>query len=128
MTIRFENSVEALLERVPAFADARAHDSSFISYMDPEPYLVFGDFGRFLKDLIVREPQTAGERKTLAEALGVIEDMANSTDVEVLNLVVVCVFETLTGYPKAVTFAQQHLSGKALDLFMRVKQGWVLNT
>jgi hypothetical protein len=59
-----ENATAALLERVPAFAEARAKDDSFISHDDDGPYVCFGDLDRYLLELLGRESKTPGEAET----------------------------------------------------------------
>lgn len=123
-SMTYQNAVNILLRRVPAFAVARAQDESYMSHDDDSPYLVFGDFGRFLKYLLKYESDASKSASTLTEAFKLLGEMVTSTDDEVANLAEVGVFEVLTDSPESITAARQYLSGKALDIFERVVNVW----
>lgn len=108
-----QNTISELLRRVPAFAKARSVDSSFMSYEDDSPYLVFGDFGLFLlKHLRDRQPDL-GDENFLREAFGLVDEMLTSSDPELINLAQVGVMEVLADSPQALRIAQGYLSQRA---------------
>jgi hypothetical protein len=117
--------VEVLLKRIPTFAAARALDDSYLSHDDDGAYLVFGDFGRFLTGLILRESNTEESARVLREAFKLVGEMATSPDDEVTNTIVVGVLESLADSPECVATARRMLSGRALALFERTAKGWM---
>lgn len=119
------NAVEVLLERVPAFAAARALDYSHMSHDDSSPYLVFGDFAGFLRELIVHKLGAEDTSNILAESFRLLSEMATSPNDELANLAVVGVFEVLADSPESVAVARKQLSRKALKVFDRVLRGWI---
>ena len=112
-----ENVVAALRERVPAFAAARFKDESFISHEDDSPYLCFGDLGRFLLDLVSRKSNTAEEIDTIRGSFDLLNEMGNSSNPEVVNIVAVTVFEMLTDAPEGIAAARSYLSEQAANEF-----------
>lgn len=122
--ITYHNAVDALLKRVPAFAAARALDESGMSYDDDSPYLVFGDFARFIIDLVKRASDTPETADTLAKSFQLLGEMVTSSDDEVANLAEASVFEVLTDTPESIAATRQYLSGKALQVFEQVVNVW----
>ncbi|HZE73071.1 MAG TPA: hypothetical protein VE135_26475 [Pyrinomonadaceae bacterium] len=115
-----ENATATLLERVPAFAEARAKDDSFISHEDDSPYLCFGDLDRYLLELLGRESNTPREAETTRQIFGLLNDMGNSSDPYVVNIVSTTAFEGLAGMPEGIVAARSHLTGQAAAEFERV--------
>jgi hypothetical protein len=74
-----ENAVSELLRKVPAFQKVRPSDSSFLSHDDESPYLVFGDFGRFLVTHINGERPEAHEG-FLTNAFQFVDEMLTSSN------------------------------------------------
>ena len=120
-----ERAVAELLKRVPAFAAARAQGESYISYDDDSPYLVYGDFSRFLTELILNRAGSVTTDGTLAASFLLLSEVATSPNAEVADLAVVGVFESLTDHPDCVTVAREMLSPAALKVFERVLRGWI---
>ena len=120
-----DNAVEILLERVPAFAAARALDESYMSYDDDDPYLVYGDFARFLRELIVHKLEATETSDILAQSFRLLSEMANSSNNELANIAVVGVFEVLADSPESTAVARKQLSRKARKVFDRVLRGWI---
>jgi hypothetical protein len=119
-----ERAVEELLRRIPAFAAERARDESYISYADDSPYLVYGDFARFLEQLILNRSSSAMEG-ILAESFALLSELATSPNDEVADLAVVGVFEQLADCPDCIPLARSMLSKDAAKLFDRVLRGWI---
>ena len=114
-----ENAAAVLLERVPAFAGARAEDDSFISHEDDSAYLCFGDLDRYIRELLSRGSSTAAEAETITQIFQLLNEMGNSSDPEVVNIVATTVFEGLAGMPEGIAMARSGLSGQAADEFER---------
>jgi len=102
-------AVESLLSRVPEFAETRARDTSFISHgRNDAPYLVFGDFGLFLLKRLTESPSHAQ-----SEWWELINEMLNSNDPHISNLIHVGVLEVLSDDPVALAIAKRNLSALA---------------
>jgi hypothetical protein len=114
-----DNVVAALLERVSAFARARATDESFISHDDGGPYLCFGDLGLYLREVLDRGPHTPEEAEAVRQSFALLDEMGNSPDPEVVNIAQVGVFESLRGRPECEAAARHYLTGEAAIWFER---------
>lgn len=119
------NAVEDLLRRIPAFAAERSRDESYISYDDDSPYLVYGDFARFLEQLILDPSRSAGTEAIVAESFSLLSELSTAPSDEVADLAIVGVFEPLADCPDCIPVARSMLSKDAVKLFDRVMKGWV---
>ena len=119
-----KNIVAELTRRVPAFAEARDQNESYLSHGDTSPYLVFGDFARFLINTIKEEPRNLEAEAILRDSFDLLSEMATSPDDDLVNLAQVGVFEVLTDSPEAVLVARQYLAGEAADVFEHVVELW----
>jgi hypothetical protein len=122
---RPEQAVEALLKRVPSFAAARAEDESYISHNDNGAYLVFGDFARFLTELILDQSRAADKADVLTESFKLLSELATSSNDELANIAVVGAFEMLADCPDCIVLAKKMLSKDAAKVFDRVLRGWI---
>jgi len=120
-----DKAVEELLKRVPSFAAARAQDESYISHKDNGPYLVYGDFARFLTELIVDKSQAADKAEVLAESFRLLSELATSSNDEVANIAVVGVFEVLADCPDCIVLTKKMLSKDAAKVLKRMLRGWI---
>lgn len=120
-----EEAVEALLKRVPSFAAARAEDESYISHNDDGAYLVYGDFARFLTELIMDQSRVADKADVLAESFKLLSELATSSNDELANIAVVGAFEMLADCPDCIVLAKKMLSKDAAKVFNRVLRGWI---
>ena len=121
-----EEAVEALLKRVPSFAAARSQDEAYISHNDNSPYLVYGDFARFLTELILGWSQMSEDKAdVLAESFKLLSELATSPDDKIANLAVVGVFEELADCPDCVILAKKMLSKSAAKVLNQVLRGWI---
>ncbi|HKO61399.1 MAG TPA: hypothetical protein VJV03_09585 [Pyrinomonadaceae bacterium] len=108
-----------LLKRVPAFAEARTEDDSFISHDDDGPYLCFGDLDRYLLELLTQESNTPHAAETTRQIFELLNEMGNSSDPNVVNIVATTVFEGLAGMPEGVIAGRRNLTGQAAEEFER---------
>src|SRR5688572_28923123 len=89
---QLNKAVESLLGRVPEFAKARSKDSSFMSHgRDDAPYLVYGDFGFFLRRELEHTETHRAHQPLLRSAFLLIDEMLTSPDPELANLMHVAV-------------------------------------
>lgn len=123
-SVTSDGPVQALLRRVPLFAAARASDESYMSHDDDGPYLVFGDFARFLIDVVTGKSHASERDKLLTASFELLGEMATSPDDEVVNLAEVGVFEVVRDSPEGVAAARKYLTDKALPVFERVVSLW----
>ena len=120
-----DDAVQALLMRVPTFGAARSQDESYISHNDDGPYLVYGDFARFLTELIMDKSGSAEKTDVLTESFKLLSELAASPNTEVANIAVVGVFEELADCPDCIDLAKKMLSKDAAKVFERVLRGWI---
>ena len=114
---QLNEAVELLLNQVPEFAEARSRDASFMSYNDDSPYLVFGDFGLFLREQLKNRPLRGTNEDWLQPSVDVIDKLLTSSDPEVSNLIQVGVLEILSDFPTAMNLVKPHLSTQGQEKF-----------
>ena len=115
----YENLVAELLQRVPVFARERERDDSFISHDDDSPYLVFGDLGRFLVDVITGREHQAEREEIVAASFRLLDEMATSRDDFIVNVAETTVFENLCDLHETTAVAREHLSKEGVRSFNR---------
>ena len=96
----------------------------FIAKMKPDdlqPYMLFGDLGIYVRDLINRGNYNVSELEEIFEFLN---EMGCSTDEEVHNLLTVGVLEILTDSREATLFAEKKLNGAALKDLELIHKFW----
>lgn len=96
----------------------------FVAKMQPDdiqPFMLFGDFGIYIRDLIESKKYTT---KALHEIFDFLNEMGQSESEEVQNLLTVGVLEILTDSAKAMEVANQQLYGEALKNLQAIKQYW----
>ena len=120
----YEHLVDELVKRVPAFAKEREINESYLSHDDDDPYLVFGDFGRFLVDVLRNRACQMEREKLLTDSFDFLGEMATSPDDQVVNVAETTVFESLSDSPETVAAAREYLSERAVPVFERVAGLW----
>ncbi len=121
-----EEAVQVLLKRIPSFAAARSQDEAYISHDDDGAYLVYGDFARFLTELILGWSQASEDRAdVLEESFELLSELATSPNDEIANIAIVGVFEVLADCPDCVVLAERMLSKDAAKVLKRVMRGWI---
>lgn len=106
--LTYQNAVEALLRRVPEFSrDTEGWHADL-------PYDVFGNLGLYLRDLF-RKPRQYPE--LLARIFNLLNEMSESEDEELVNLVAVGVLELLTDDEHDAALAREFLGAAGRDLY-----------
>lgn len=111
--IYFENDmlIKMLLDEVPEFKDSIIQESVFSAY------LIYGDFGIFLRDKILGDPDNI---EFLERAFGLLNKLIDVGDSKVIQMLRVTTFEILTDYSETIATTKLYLKGKALSLFLEV--------
>lgn len=121
----YQNVVEELLRRVPEFAAVRLRDESYLSHQDRSPYLVFGDFARFLLDHVSDRSKQDKEGLVLRRSFALLDEMLTSSDPELVNLAQVGVFEVLADQPDALAAAKCYLTDAAKSVLEDWLEKWL---
>jgi hypothetical protein len=122
--LRYAQLIHELVKRVPAFATEREINKSYLSHDDDDPYLVFGDFGRFLVNVIRNQAYQMEREKLLTDSFELLSEMATSSDDQVVNVAETTVFEALSDFPETVAAAREYLSERAVPVFERIVDLW----
>lgn len=96
----------------------------FVREMQPDdiqPFMLFGDFGIYLRDGIEND---SFDELQLQKIFNFLNKIGESTNDEVHNLLTVGVFEILTDSEKVVKMAKLKLKGDALKDFEMIKIYW----
>ena len=114
MTLSYKDAVDDLLAAVPVFGRISSEWDRDL------PHEVFGTFALRLCDAIRR-----GDQPSLVEpGLRFLEQMANSVDDDVVNLLVVSVLEILVDEPACRQACHEAGGEKMRALLKRVAEGW----
>ena len=84
---------------------------------EDNPYLVFGDFGLFLRQELDEEGIFTANENRLRRSFQVIDEMLTSADPEFANLIQVGVLEVLADHPEALMLVKNNLSGPGQEKF-----------
>ena len=117
--MKYENVTKKLLQQIPAFAEERSSDKSFMSHGDDSPYLVYGDFGIFLLQYLNTASEQTKDETLLRKASELLSEMLTSSDPEVVNLAQVGVLETIADSPKAFAILKKHMSSNATEVLQQ---------
>lgn len=112
--LEIEKFIQILLKDFPNFINKMKPD-------DFQPYMLFGDFGIYIRDLIDCGNYNENEIDKIFEFLN---EMGKSSDEEVQNLLTVGVLEIVTDSNKAVLLAREKLKGTALEDLILIQKYW----
>src|SRR6266850_1600052 len=105
---KHRNPVGLLLQRIPEMKDEL--DESDLDL----PYVVFGFFALYLRKKV-------NDQGFIERSFDLLNELSESGDPELTNLVQVAVFETIADEEKWKALAKQHLRDKAMALFRRAE-------
>lgn len=119
------DAVGALMREIPEFA-AHVNADKILSREDKsDPYIVFGEFGAFLRDIV---PQRQPNDPTIVASFRFLTALGSSEDPEVRDLVAAGTLELLLDKPETIRAARLLLYGQALDAFEELIQRWGVDT
>ncbi|MFY9620739.1 MAG: hypothetical protein WAQ99_13090 [Pyrinomonadaceae bacterium] len=105
-----------LLEEIPAFALERSRNDTSLSHELDLPYLVYGDFGFFLRDVLETTTNSPDRENLLRQGFDLLSEMLTSSDPKIVNLAEVGVFEILSEKPDTLTTARNYLTDEAREV------------
>ena len=97
--LEIENFTQRVLKDFPCFINEMKPD-------DLQPYMLFGDFGIYIRDYINNGDYDENE---LGKMFDFLNEMGNSPDEEVQNLLTVGVLEIITDSSAAIMLARKKL-------------------
>lgn len=109
-----ENFIEQLLKSFPKFIDEMKPD-------DLQPYMLFGDFGIYIRNLIDSGDCNDAE---INKIFSFLNKMGECSDAGVHNVLAVGVLEIILDNKKATILAKQNLKGDALEDFNLIQKFW----
>jgi hypothetical protein len=109
-----EKLVIDLLKNFPKFVRKMQPD-------DLQPFMLFGDFGIYIRDII---DSSACDMIELDEIFSFLNEMGESDDDLVHNLLTVGVLEIITDSKKATRIAKKNLKGQALSDLELIEKFW----
>ena len=121
----YQDVVNELQRRIPSFASIRNTDESSVSHGDDGPYLVFGDFYRFLFDKLNSQTKGEDDEEILRLSFTVLDEMLTSSDPELVNLAQVSIFEPLAEHPTTLAVAKCYLSDEANNVVETWLETWL---
>jgi hypothetical protein len=81
-----------------------------MSYEDDSPYLIFGDFGLFLRERLKKKTMPGANDDWLQPSVQLIDKMLTASDLEISNLIQVGVLDVLSDYPDVLKLVKRYLS------------------
>lgn len=103
--------IETLLENVPEFKKEVISEFSFSSY------LIFGDFGIFLKEKIFNKVQ---DLDLIERAFDFLNKLGNDGDEKVIQMFRVTTLEILIDNNETIAMAKKYFKGNTLKIFLEV--------
>jgi hypothetical protein len=100
---------------------------NFVKNIGPNaayPYIVFGELGIYIRDLI---DTNTTDNFELSSIFNFLNQMGESSEEEVHNLLTVGVLEILIDSKKAFAFAQENLKNGALKDLQLIQSFWCEN-
>jgi len=119
------DAIDALMREIPEFA-ARLNADKILSREERiDPYIVFGEFGAFLRSVV---PQRSLDDPTILASFRFLTVLGGSEYPEVRDLVAAGTLEVLLDTAETIRAARQLLYGRALDSFEELIQNWGVDT
>jgi hypothetical protein len=119
------DAVDALMHEIPEFAAHLNADKILVQEDKSDPYIVFGEFGAFLRSVV---PQRSLNDTTTLASFRLLTTLGASENPEVRDLVTAGTFDLLLDTPETIRAARQLLYGRALDSFEDLIQRWGVDT
>jgi hypothetical protein len=117
----YKCAVQLLVQAVPVFAKSQEYKS--LGNCDLElPGVVFGAFARFLTRLqrsAIQGKSSGEELESLAASYQAIEQFSSSNDPDMVNAVVVEIFENLDCEPPILETIKAHLGKASQQLYKK---------
>ena len=114
--LSYENCVETMTTEIPELRECGARFDVSL------PHDAFGTLALFVVDRIQRSDEE--DQDLLRRAFSLFNRMAESSDEDIVNLLVVSAIEILADDEDVHRFARDWFSTKAAALFERVLRGW----
>lgn len=111
-----EKIMTNLIEKFPDFKKSQCYEKEELT-----PYNVFGDFAVYIQDGLSASSISVDELK---KASAFMNNMADSQDKYIQNLLVVGVFEVFTDQQDTVIWVRESLNENAVKLFEKTLRGW----
>lgn len=109
-----EKFTTQLLTNFPEFLNEMKPD-------DLQPYMIFGDFGLYIRNLI---DYGNYQQADLDKIFSFLNEMGRSSGNEVHNLLTVGVLEIITDSSKATILSREYLNDQALNNFNLIYKYW----
>jgi hypothetical protein len=106
-----EQLIKILVENIPEFKELITPEFEFSAY------IIFGDFGIFLRDKILERSDNEG---LINRSFGLLNMLIEQGDEKIIQMLRVTTFEILTDNPQTIAISKQYLKGKAVDIFLQV--------
>jgi len=120
MTITYENAAEKLVEHVPELAEAYRSELKWWGNQAPGAHVVYGDILSPHIDRLLR----AGDEMNLRRVFAFLEDLAQSEDKRVQELVAVTVCEHLGTEADLLSTSRHYMGPATLKLSRDVEKFW----
>ncbi len=112
--LAIEKFTENLIENFPKFIQEMNPD-------DSQPYMIFGDFGIYIRNLIDRGNYNEAELNRIFQFLN---EMGESSDKDVHNLLTVGILEIVIDSSEAIKISEKNLKGEALKDLILIHKYW----
>lgn len=112
-----ENLIDKLMENFKEFKEQSDYDSEDLKLV----YMVVGDLVIYFRDKVLESKVTPSE---IDQFFDFLNQMANSNDTEVENILVVGMLEMLIDYPETINLAGENLNSRGKELLEMTINWW----
>jgi hypothetical protein len=121
MNITEKNAVQEMLKAVPELKQAYKEELELWDGEDPGLHNIFGNvFNPYLVNLL----KSGRNREKLERIFSFLEDMAHSSDPEVINVLYVTILERLGGDDGTPVIAQHFMGPKTKIMSQEIEEYW----
>jgi len=108
--MKYHTSIKELLKKFPDYANSE----EIKGYDENLPHLIYSGFGKYFRR-IVNESSEPLINKKIIEICEFLDDMANSNDKEVIDLLITGFFESVTNEKEDAVQKSLHIFNTLLD-------------
>jgi len=124
MKVKYEEISQLLIKEFPELEEKYRKELEWWDDEEPGPHNIYGDvLNPYLLDLLRKE----NHNKKLRDIFSFLEELANSDNKKVQEVVTFTILERLSSEPDLLKKAQKYMGPKLLQFLKELKKFWKTN-